>query len=301
MSRALVLGGGGPVGIAWEAGLLVGFEERGVSLTGADAIVGTSAGSVVGAWVSTGGRLEDAVALLRARDDAADVDPGALATGMTKLFEAMGRLATWTGSEEEGRTLLGKVSLAAETMSEDRFLARFADLAGRAWPSRFACTAVRVESGSFVVWDELAGVPLERAVASSCAVPGIYPPVVIGGHAYMDGGMRNALNAQVAAGHDRVVVISCVALEPPEGLSDPMLARAAAAVEADLAGVRAAGGELALVTPSAAFLELSGFGLHLMDASRAPDAYELGRRHAREQAEPVGHVWSDPAGAGSPS
>ena len=59
MSRALVLCGGGPVGIAWGAGLLAGFEERGVSLTGADAIVGTSAGSVVGAWVATGGRLEE--------------------------------------------------------------------------------------------------------------------------------------------------------------------------------------------------------------------------------------------------
>jgi len=301
MSRALVLGGGGPVGIAWEAGLLVGFEERGVSLTGADAIIGTSAGSVVGAWVSTGGRLEDAVALVRARDDAAEVDPGRLAAGMASLLEAMTRLATWTGTEEEGRVLLGKVALAAETMPEDRFLSRFADLAGRGWPRRFACTAVHVETGGFVVWDEGAAVPLERAVASSCAVPGVYPPVVIDGEPYMDGGMRNALNAQVAAGHDRVAVISCMALELPEGVSDPMFARAAAAVEADLTAVRAAGGELALVTPSPAFLELSGFGLHLMDSTRAPDAYELGRRHARQEAEWVGRVWSDPGAAGSPS
>jgi NTE family protein len=301
MSRALVLGGGGPVGIAWEAGLLVGFEEQGVSLTGADAIVGTSAGSVVGAWAATGGRLEEALALLQARDDAADVDPGALAAGMASLFEAMTRLATWTGTEEEGRTLLGKVALTGETMPEERFLSRFADLAGRAWPSCFACTAVHAETGAFVVWDEAAGVPLERAVASSCAVPGVYPPVVIDGAPYMDGGMRNALNAQVAAGHERVAVLSCMALELPEGLSDPMFTKMAAAVEADFAAVRAAGGELALVAPSTAFLELSGFGLHLMDSARALDAYELGRSHARDEAERVGRVWARRVGPGSVS
>ena len=48
-SKALVLGGGGPVGIAWESGLIAGLAESGINLSGADFIVGTSAGSVVGA------------------------------------------------------------------------------------------------------------------------------------------------------------------------------------------------------------------------------------------------------------
>ncbi len=46
---ALVLGGGGITGIAWEVGLLAGLAEAGVDLSGADLVVGTSAGSVVGA------------------------------------------------------------------------------------------------------------------------------------------------------------------------------------------------------------------------------------------------------------
>ena len=53
-SRALVLGGGGPVGIAWESGLAAGLEEEGVRLADADLIVGTSAGSVVGAQLALG-------------------------------------------------------------------------------------------------------------------------------------------------------------------------------------------------------------------------------------------------------
>jgi ABC-type sugar transport system substrate-binding protein len=54
MSRALVLGGGGPVGIAWECGLLAGLAQAGVDLGTADFILGTSAGSFVGARLAMG-------------------------------------------------------------------------------------------------------------------------------------------------------------------------------------------------------------------------------------------------------
>src|SRR3954447_1017188 len=58
MKRALVLGGGGITGIAWEIGLLKGLRDLGVNLTDADTVVGTSAGSVVGAQVAGGISLE---------------------------------------------------------------------------------------------------------------------------------------------------------------------------------------------------------------------------------------------------
>src|SRR4051794_36436289 len=57
--RALVLGGGGVTGIAWELGILKGLADAGVDLTDADLVVGTSAGSVVGAQVTTGRTVED--------------------------------------------------------------------------------------------------------------------------------------------------------------------------------------------------------------------------------------------------
>lgn len=54
MRRALVLGGGGPVGVAWEIGLAAGLEQERVRLVDADLIVGTSAGSIVGAMLALG-------------------------------------------------------------------------------------------------------------------------------------------------------------------------------------------------------------------------------------------------------
>jgi NTE family protein len=55
-TRALVLGGGGVAGVAWELGILLGLHDTGVDVRGADVIIGTSAGSVVGAQIAAQGR-----------------------------------------------------------------------------------------------------------------------------------------------------------------------------------------------------------------------------------------------------
>jgi NTE family protein len=57
-TRALVLGGGGVAGIAWELGILMGLYDAGMDVRGADIIIGTSAGSVVGAQIASGTNLE---------------------------------------------------------------------------------------------------------------------------------------------------------------------------------------------------------------------------------------------------
>ncbi len=52
--RALVLGGGGVTGIAWETGLIAGLAGLDIDLAAADVIIGTSAGSVVGTDIASG-------------------------------------------------------------------------------------------------------------------------------------------------------------------------------------------------------------------------------------------------------
>src|SRR5687768_8301457 len=96
VSRALVLGGGGITGIAWEAGVLMGLRERGVDTQSWDLVVGTSAGSVVGAKVQAEPDFEAwfAAQLLeatRADDRPIEILGGRVATSFLRLGR-VGRL-----------------------------------------------------------------------------------------------------------------------------------------------------------------------------------------------------------------
>src|SRR5690349_2504343 len=78
--RALVLGGGGPVGVGWEVGLMAGLAESGVRLADANFIVGTSAGSIAGAKLAGGADLSELLA-----DSAAIFQRGAATSGADQL------------------------------------------------------------------------------------------------------------------------------------------------------------------------------------------------------------------------
>src|SRR5207248_4732746 len=56
--RALVIAGGGPLGRAWEIGLLKGLKDSGIDLTEADLIIGTSIGGILGTQVRAGKSLD---------------------------------------------------------------------------------------------------------------------------------------------------------------------------------------------------------------------------------------------------
>lgn len=294
MSRALVLGGGGPVGIGWESGLVEGFRREGVDLADADAIVGTSAGSFVGALLASGLDPAETVRQLtsvRAAVSAPGPDGSPLAARMQLLMDAIMRLASTGVDEEEARREIGRLALEAPGLPEETFLAFFEVLAGREWPDHFACTAVDAGSGELVVWRKGGEADLQRGVASSCAVPAVYAPVTIGGRRYVDGGMRDGVNADVASGHDRVVVVSVMALALPDGMSNPMFDALVGRTHAAIDGLRGEGAEVVVVEPDAEFLAVSGYGSALMDAGRAEEAYEAGVHLATAEAPRVRKIW----------
>jgi NTE family protein len=72
-------------------------------------------------------------------------------------------------------------------------------------------TAVDAVTGDLRVFDGTCGVGLVDAVAASCAVPGVWPPVTIDGARYIDGGVRTTANADLAAGHERVLILAPMA------------------------------------------------------------------------------------------
>lgn len=289
MSRALVLGGGGPVGIGWESGLVTGFVDAGIPVPEVDLVVGTSAGSVVGAQLTTGLSMPDTLAL--AAEPLPVISDEQVMINLATLVETLRSMTLAGASFEETRRAVGRVALEAPAVPEERYVELFSPVDGIAWPDRYCCTAVDAETGEFRVWDAGAGVPLQRAVASSCAVPGVFPPVTIKGRRYMDGGMNTGLNALVASGHDVVLALSCAPLALPEGLDDPVLSAVLGRQRAELDQLTASGAKLEVVEPNAEFLEISGWGLNLMDVTRVDAAYEAGRRQALDEAARVGAHW----------
>jgi len=145
------------------------------------------------------------------------------------------------------------------------------------WPERrLQITAIDTANGSLVVWERAAGVPLPLAVASSCAVPWIYPPVTINGRRYMDGGVRSATNADLAAGHDVVLVIA-----PTAGLGSAVL-------DDEMAQLCAAGARVAVIAPDAPAMD--AIGPNPLDPARRAAAAEAGLAQARTAAGALDEV-----------
>lgn len=278
--RALVLGGGGPVGVAWEAGLLAGLLDEGVDVRRADYVQGTSAGSIVGSAVAMGVDLN---LLAEVQRSVASVTPGASGPpDLTPLLAFMQRMPPIGEPSIELRKEIGAFSLSSKTMSEDAFVAMIGGgLAPGAWPEKYACTTVDAETGEFHLWRKADGVELARAVSSSCSVPGIFPSVTIKGRRWMDGGMRSSISIDQAAGHRKVLAVAVI----------PAIARAwlMPRFEAEANAVRSAGGEMTLIAPDDASAE--AFGPNLMDGSRRPAVMEAGRAQGRAEAARLKDWW----------
>jgi NTE family protein len=280
--RALVLGGGGVTGIAWELGVLIGLREAGLDLTTADLVVGTSAGSAVGAHVAGGADLER----LYAREVAARRETPKSATPRPKL-DVEGLAAFFTeassGAAEatEVRARIGRLALDAKTVPETERI----EIIGRVlsstdWPDRrLLVTGVDATTGEFVAWDRDSGVPLVLAVAASCAVPVVWPPITIDGRRYIDGGIRSGTNADLAAGSEAVVVIAPL----PGAPTFP-----GTGLAAELASL---GGDVrtAVVHPDEA--AATAIGPNVLDVSRRAAAAEAGRAQGTQLAEVLRDVW----------
>lgn len=287
LTRALVLGGGGPVGRAWQAGLVLSLVAKGVALRTADLILGTSAGAIVGAQLA----LDLALAITAPGPGAPAPGPvPAPSNGMGELIRATAQ-ASRAFAPEPFRQSIGQFALNAATPSEDQSIQRLGILANRDWPANFRATAVNVRTGESIVWHRGSGVPLDRAVASSCALPGVWPPIMIGGERYMDGGMRSMLNADLAAGQSAVIIVSCFALVLPEGVGNEDREALNAQLNAEITALRESGARVNVITPSEEFLGLTQFGAKMLDPSLIPDAFQLGRQQALLEAARLDHIW----------
>ncbi len=286
-SRALVLGGGGVAGVAWETGMVAGLAEGGISVADADLIVGTSAGSVIGAQLASGRSVQEMLEELLSPGGNAvvpqlEVDPPTVMA----IFQ---KWAAFERMTDAGCAEIGAMAIKAKTMAEEAWVDSFAERFTGEWPERrLVVTAVDADSGAFQTWDRESGVPMELAIASSCTVPGLFPTVTVNGRRYMDGGVRSGTNADLAEGHDTILIIAALGGRP-EGVG-PICKRTA---EAEAAALSAGGSHVELHFMDEGSLE--AVGPKMMDPTRTKVTAEAGVEQGKKLASQIADVWSKAA------
>ncbi len=274
---ALVLGGGGVTGIAWMTGVAAGLADAGVDLRAVDQILGTSAGSTVGAQLWSGASLEELFA--RQADPAQQGSEVSPPFSALRALLAASREVNQIGDPVERIKRLGSMALDAGVITE---AARRAVIAGRLpshrWPAkRFAVTAVDVETGELCLFDARSGVELVDAVTASCAVPLIWPVVTMLGRRYVDGGIWSAESA------DRVENAAAVVILSPLGRDAPSLG--GNGLRAEISALEERGVRVVVVEPDAA--AKAAMGINALDpAARTPTA-EAGRAQGKREAPRV--------------
>jgi NTE family protein len=266
MTHALVLAGGGVTGVAWETGVLMGLRDAGHDIIGnLDLVVGTSAGSTVGAQILSGIDLPDLYAgqiAEKHNEISPQLDLDALAT----IF---GEMALGGTTTDEQRIRIGELALGATTVDEPTRRAVIEKrLPSHNWPTTpLILTAIDALTGEFVTWTKDSGVSLVDAVTSSCAVPSVWPCVTINNRRYYDGGLRNSANAYLAKGHEDVIVIA------------PMTGGPSTIVNAELDELKASGSTIRMIVTDAEAIE--AMGPNSLDPRFRRVAAEHGRRQGR--------------------
>lgn len=276
--KALVLGGGGITGIGWELGLLAGLREQGVDLSDADVVIGTSAGAVVGAQLTSGVPVDELYARQLHEPD------GELAESLGLKFTLRWVLANvLPGGDRRARMRVGKLALAATTEPESQRREVFAKLLAQAdWSDRqLQVTAVEAATGEVAVFDRASGVPLVDAVAASCAVPMVWPPMTINGRRYMDGGARSGTNADLATGCGRVVVLAPM----------PVALRRSGRISEQLARL---GPKVHSVVVSPDENARKAIGRRILDPAARAASARAGRAQAASVRDRVAVVWGHP-------
>ena len=243
---ALALAGGGPLGAMYEIGVLMALDEAldGLNLNDMDIYVGVSAGSFLTAGLANQLTPTEIYRMF--------IDNELRAAGQGALKPELFLKPAW---REYGRRLKSVPRLAAQGLLRylaspihrstlesfaplfraipagifdnegiSRFLTAAFNQPGRTNDFRqlkrkLYTVAVDLDTGRAITFGS-AGydhVPIAKAVQASSALPGLFPPVEVGGHYYVDGALKKTLHASLALEDGAELVIGVNPLVPYDG------------------------------------------------------------------------------------
>jgi NTE family protein len=290
--RALVLGGGGSAGNAWLIGVIAGLFEAGLDVTGADLVIGTSAGSTAAAQISGASPTQLLADILSAAPPqrTAPIGSGSGRAPTASVSDQMRRTSEIIAAAADPADMRRRMGAAAldldaaldgsgQTRWHDTVAAR---LPGLHWPKQpILLTAVDARTGEPVVFDRQSGIDLVDAVAASCASSFAYG---IGEDRFIDGGYRRSSeNADLAAGYDRVLVLSPLGGRTRHPLEWGMQ------LETQVDELRAGGSRVETILPDHG--SLKAFGNNMMDPSTRPPAARAGYGQGRALAGQLSDFW----------
>jgi NTE family protein len=290
-NRALVLGGGGSTGNAWLIGVIAGLFDAGLDVTEADLIIGTSAGSTAAAQIAGATPTELLAAIVSAApqqrtgpvgSDGERVRIGPVAAHM----ERTSKIIASAEDAADMRRRMGAAALVIDAASHGSGQTHWraavaARLPSQHWPQQTVLiTAVDAHTGEPVVFDRHSGVDLVDAVAASCASGFAYG---IGDSRYIDGGYRRNENADLAAGYERVLVLS------PFGGRTRTPLEWGMQLAAQVDELRARGSRVETIFPDSDSEHM--FGANAMDLSLRPPAARAGYNQGRALAEQLTEFW----------
>jgi NTE family protein len=272
--RALVLGAGGYAAMAWEVGVLAGMADAGTDPREADLFVGTSAGAIVAAQITSGVSLDEL--FRRQLTPPGKTEVSTPVVDFKRWRDDLGRARSNGGTPTEILRRIGSLALAVPPGTPSDRLEVASLLPRHVWPEQqLLAVAVDVRTGKRCAFDRTSGIDFVDAVTASGAVAGISQPVTFNGHAFMDGGFYSTTNADLARGYDRVLILTLPARVPPLSVTS---------LEAAVEKLRASHARVEIVHPDgasqAAFASVGG---NLLD----PSVCEPGARAGREQGRRV--------------
>ena len=280
MSYALVLGGGGTVGVSWSIGVLHALSESlGLDPAGAHITLGTSAGSVVAAMlrpkIGLGQQVDYERTAGAGRDDGwtTSFDIGLLA----EIFQRWTTTPTMT--PDVARQIGERALRASQKTSDDWVQVLRERLGDIDWPpGDVRMTTVSCATGERRVWKAGDGVDVVRAVSASSAVPGLVPPVDVEGDPYMDGGVWSLLNSDLVhgSGVDEVLMLA------PQAGAGVLAPGALAHLEREAEALKGDGFRVHALVPGERYEPI---GANAMDPAMRGPAVELGLSEGADWAK----------------
>jgi NTE family protein len=315
----LVLGAGGAVGRAFHVGALAALQEAaGWDAREARVVVGTSAGAIVGALLRAGMSARDYCAWT-AGEPVSDEAAAILRSFGGRTLPPTPRQAPARWRPAAPRLLLRAAArpwrfrlgaLTAALLPEGAIRLEgiadgFQTLFGSRWPDRpLRICAVSLDSGARVLFgsDEGPAATVGEAVAASCAIPGWFAPVLIGGVRYVDGGAHSFTNLDAVAplGLDVVVVSSPMSRVPgarAASIDGALRAVAHMQLRRECARLRAQGTRTVVLEPDADEVRAMGGVAQAMDPTRRAEVarHVRGSMVERLRRSPAIDLLRDPA------